>query len=438
MIAGPVGRNRRPIYRDCVGHRGCVVEMQLVSLFCKVIPRLGQAAPATACVRQLRHCSSEAPLQRTVLYDFHVRHGGKMVPFAGYEMPVQYGSMGIAVSHLHTRKQASLFDVSHMLQSKLHGEDRVKFVESLVVSDIEGLVDDSGTLTVYTTETGGIIDDLIVNKAGDHLYVVSNAGCRDKDLAHVRAKLSEFQAAGGRASLEVMDDWALLAVQGPATARLLGPLVDKPLEPLTFMRSALVTIAGIPNCRITRCGYTGEDGVEISVPAGRAEELASALVGLEGLELAGLGARDTLRLEAGLCLYGQDIGMDTSPVEAGLVFTIGKRRRQTADFPGAKVILEQLAQKPARKRVGIVAKSGAPARCGAPIYDESGQKALGAVTSGCPSPSVGANIAMGYVPTASAKIGTPLQLQVRGKMVPAVVAKMPFVPTHYYTPPKTA
>lgn len=407
--------------------------MRLCNFFGQVIVRLRRRTEHGTYLHHLRHYSSnESSLARTVLYDFHVKHGGKMVPFAGYEMPVLYGSQGIGASHLHTRQQASLFDVSHMLQSKIHGEDRVKFIESLVVSDIQGLKINTGTLTVYTTESGGIIDDLIVNKAGDHLYVVSNAGCRDKDLAHVRAKLTEFQAKGGKASLEIMDAWSLLALQGPATAKLLAPLMDCPLEPLTFMCSALVTVAGIPNCRVTRCGYTGEDGVEISVPSERAVELATALLEQPGIELAGLGARDTLRLEAGLCLYGQDIGMDTTPVEAGLVFTIGKRRRQTADFPGAAVILEQLQKKPARKRVGIIAKAGAPARSGATIWDESGKQELGSVTSGCPSPSLGTNIAMGYVPATSSKVGTPLQLQVRGKMVPATVAKMPFVPTHYY------
>uniref|UniRef100_A0A6M2CJK3 Aminomethyltransferase n=1 Tax=Rhipicephalus microplus TaxID=6941 RepID=A0A6M2CJK3_RHIMP len=331
---------------------------------CRVILRRGGLL-RSFFAQQVRRASSDEALQRTALYDFHVKHGGKMVPFAGYAMPVQYSNLSLSASHLHTRRHASLFDVSHMLQSKVHGPDRVRFVESLVVSDIEGLAEDLGTLTVYTNEKGGIIDDLIVNKTKDWLYVVSNAGCRDKDLAHVKAKLADFQAAGHQATLELMDSWSLLAIQGPAAAELLQPLVDCTLASLHFMRGATVTLAGIPGCRLTRCGYTGEDGFELSVPSTEVTDLAEELLSSSKgrLQLAGLGARDSLRIEAGLCLYGQDIDEDTTPVEAGLAFTIGKRRRHLADFPGAPVILEQLKQKPSRRRVGLVATSaGPPAR----------------------------------------------------------------------------
>ncbi|XP_077547524.1 aminomethyltransferase, mitochondrial isoform X3 [Haemaphysalis longicornis] len=385
---------------------------------------------------ELREISQKQALQRTALHELHVRHGGRMVPFAGYSMPVQYEGLGIGASHLHTRLHASLFDVSHMLQSRLHGPDRVRFAESLVVSDIQGLAEDCGTLTVYTNEQGGIIDDLIVNKTKDWLYIVSNAGCRDKDLAHVQAKLAAFQAAGGQATLELLDSWSLLALQGPAAAELLQPLVDCSLAQVAFMRGATVTLAGVPGCRLTRCGYTGEDGFELSVPSmeatGLAEELLSRSAGR--LQLAGLGARDSLRLEAGLCLYGQDIDEQTTPVEAGLTFTIGKRRRQLADFPGAARILEQIRQKPRRRRVGLVATSaGPPARSGATVYDAEGSHELGRVTSGIPSPSLGSNIAMAYVPSEHSAAGTKVQLEVRGRRLEATVVKMPFVPSHYYT-----
>lgn len=387
---------------------------------------------------QLRRASSnQAEERRTALYDFHVKHGGRMVPFAGYSMPVQYEGLGIGASHLHTRQHASLFDVSHMLQSRLHGPDRVRFAESLVVSDIQGLAEDSGTLTVYTNEQGGIIDDLIVNKTRDWLYVVSNAGCRDKDLAHVQAKLAAFQAAGGQATLELLDSWSLLALQGPAAAELLQPLVDHcSLASVRFMRGATVTLAGIPHCRLTRCGYTGEDGFELSVPSSEVTGLAEELLSRSGgrLQLAGLGARDSLRIEAGLCLYGQDIDEQTTPVEAGLTFTIGKRRRQLADFPGAPLIVEQIRQKPRRRRVGLVATSaGPPARSGATVYDAAGLRELGRVTSGIPSPSLGGNIAMAYVPQEHSAAGTRVQLEVRGRRLEATVVKMPFVPSRYYT-----
>ncbi|XP_064483631.1 aminomethyltransferase, mitochondrial-like [Ornithodoros turicata] len=384
---------------------------------------------------QQRLLSDEASLRRTVLYDFHVKHGGRMVPFAGFAMPVQYSSHSITASHLHTRDHVSMFDVSHMLQSKIHGEDRVKFMESLVVCDIEGLAENTGSLSVYTTQSGGIIDDLIVSKASDHLYIVSNAGRIEQDVAHVKSKLSEFQKKGGKAELELLPNHALLAVQGPGMSKVLQPLVDCELSKLTFMCTTVATVAGIPHCRVTRCGYTGEDGVEISVVAHRAEELVNALLSSkdDDVWLAGLGARDTLRLEAGLCLYGNDISEETTPVEAGLSFTIGKRRRHAADFPGAREILEQLKNKPSRRRVGLIASAGAPARSHFTIYDESGTNRLGEVSSGCPSPSLKANIAMGYVPTAYSKVGTRVKVEVRKNLVEATVTKMPFVPTKYYT-----
>eukprot|EP00076_Gallus_gallus_P025650 XP_015148304.1 aminomethyltransferase, mitochondrial isoform X1 [Gallus gallus] len=345
-----------------------------------------------------RHLSS-APegLKQTPLDALHRARGGRMVPFAGWSLPVQYGR-GHLESHLHTRRHCSLFDVSHMLQTRVYGRDRVRFLESLVVGDIAELRPGQGTLTLLTNERGGIVDDLIVtNTAEDHLYVVSNAGCADKD----RAVMEVLQAG-------LPDD----------------------LTKLTFMTSTATTVFGVPGCRVTRCGYTGEDGVEISVPAGRAVELAERLLGCPEVWPAGLAARDSLRLEAGLCLYGNDIDESTTPVEAGLLWTLGKRRRTAMDFPGAAIIMEQVKEKPKRKRVGLTSV-GPPLRPPAAILGPEGTP-VGTVTSGCPSPSLGKNIAMGYVQAAHSRPGTTLTVEVRKKQHPALVTKMPFVPTHYY------
>ncbi|CAL8259752.1 unnamed protein product [Gadus morhua 'NCC'] len=378
-----------------------------------------------------RHAStSEAPLKQTVLYDFHRSQGGKMVGFAGWSMPVQYKDSHIA-SHMHTREHCSIFDVSHMLQSKVHGKDRIKFMESMVVADIAELQDNQGTLTLFTNEKGGIIDDLIVTKTDqNYLYVVSNAGCADKDSALMKSRLAEFKAAGADVDLEFLDQ-ALIAVQGPSMARVLQSGMKEDLSKLTFMTSALATVFGVPDCRVTRCGYTGEDGVEISVPLSRVVELTEKLLANSEVRLAGLGARDSLRLEAGLCLYGNDIDDTTTPVEATLVWTIGKRRRQARDFPGADVIVPQIKAKTARKRVGLVS-TGPPVRPHTPILGPDG-KVIGEVTSGCPSPCMKKNVAMGYVEAAFAKNGTAVQVEVRKKAVPAVISKMPFVPTNYYS-----
>ncbi|NXA33396.1 GCST protein, partial [Eudromia elegans] len=352
-----------------------------------------------------------------------------MVPFAGWSLPAHYGH-GHLRSHLHTRRHCSLFDVSHMLQSRVHGRDRVKFMESLVVGDIAELQPDQGTLTLLTNERGGIVDDLIVtNTSEGHLYVVSNAGCADKDLAIMEDRAKELQAAGCDVRLEVVDN-ALLALQGPSMARVLQAGLSGDLGKLTFMKSATMTVFGVPGCRVTRCGYTGEDGVEISVPAARVVELAERLLADPEVWLAGLAARDSLRLEAGLCLYGSDIDETTTPVEAGLVWTLGKRRRSARDFPGAAVIMAQIKEKPKRKRVGLTSV-GPPVRSRATILGPEGQP-IGAVTSGCPSPSLSKNIAMGYVEAAYSGTGTALAVEVRKQQHPALVTKMPFVPTHYY------
>uniref|UniRef100_UPI003590256C aminomethyltransferase, mitochondrial-like n=1 Tax=Myxine glutinosa TaxID=7769 RepID=UPI003590256C len=393
--------------------------------------RAASGPVAGAQVRLL--CSgTQHELKKTPLYDFHIEHGGKMVDFAGWSLPVLYTD-SLITSHLHTRSKCSLFDVSHMLQTNVTGKDRVKFVESLTVADIAGLKDNQGTLSLLTTDSGGIIDDLIVTKTADSsLYIVSNAGCMQKDLAHIEERLKAFQGAHYDAHIEVMDH-ALLALQGPAMVKVLQPGLNGNLSDLPFMCSIVTSVFGIPDCRITRCGYTGEDGVEISVEQTSSVQLAELLLNNADVHLAGLGARDSLRLEAGLCLYGNDISEETTPVEAGLTWTIGKRRRQAADFPGASVILKQIANKPARRRLGLVS-TGAPARQHTAILNQK-QEPLGEVTSGCPSPCLKKNIAMGYLPTGCAKAGTPVLLEVRKKLVEAVITKMPFVPNNYFTGP---
>ncbi|KAF7695499.1 aminomethyltransferase, mitochondrial [Silurus meridionalis] len=380
--------------------------------------------------QQERHWTTEAALKRTPLYEFHKAHGGKMVEFAGWSMPVQYTESHIN-SHLHTRQHCSIFDVSHMLQTKVHGKDRVKFIESLIVGDIAEMKDNQGTLSLFTNDKGGIIDDLIVTKTDQgYLYVVSNAGCADKDSAHMEAKLQEFKAAGHVVDLEYLEE-SLIAIQGPSTARVLQEGVCDNLNKLTFMSSVLTPVFGIQGCRVTRCGYTGEDGVEISVPCRRVVEFLEKLLNSSEVKLAGLGSRDSLRLEAGLCLYGNDIDETTTPVEASLVWTIGKRRRQARGFPGADVIVPQIKAKTQRKRVGLMS-SGPPMRQHTPILSPDG-KVIGEVTSGCPSPCLKQNVAMGYVETSFSKLGTPVQVEVRKKIIPAVISKMPFVPTRYYT-----
>ncbi|XP_075688124.1 aminomethyltransferase, mitochondrial [Rhinoderma darwinii] len=363
----------------------------------------------------------------TALYDFHRDHGGKMVEFAGWSLPVQYKDSHVA-SHLHTRQRCSLFDVSHMLQTRIHGKDRVAFIESLVVGDIAELKEDQGTLSLFTNESGGIIDDLIVTNTSDgHLYVVSNAGCAEKDSAHMQNKLQEFR--GRDVALDVVD-CALLALQGPSTANVLQAGLSDDLSKLSFMTGVTTSVFGISGCRVTRCGYTGEDGVEISVPGSRAVELAERLLQSSEVKLAGLAARDSLRLEAGLCLYGNDIDETTSPVEATLLWTLGKRRRTAMDFPGASVIVPQIKGKVTRKRVGLTSV-GPPVRQHAPILNLEG-RVIGEVTSGCPSPCLRRNVAMGYVEPEYAKSGTALRLEVRKKMVDGETCKMPFLPSRYY------
>lgn len=365
-----------------------------------------------------------------------------MVPFAGYMMPVKYDD-SIAFSHLHTRRQCSLFDVSHMLQTKIHGKHREQFMERICVTDVQNLGTGKSALSLFIDDrTGGILDDLIITKTdGDFLYMVTNAGCKEQDMRMLTEQLSIFKSSGHDASLEFLDSDAqsLLALQGPCSAAILQSFVDgsTDLSSLYFMDSTTTTVCGVPDCRVTRCGYTGEDGFEISIPSDRVEEIAESFVAQDEVKLAGLGARDTLRLEAGMCLHGSDISPETTPVEAALMWTISRKRRDERRFPGATAILKQLSEGAQRKRVGLVQKAhGAPVRGGAVLFNVVDGEKVGSVTSGCPSPTLSQNIAMGYVDSKFAKNGTEIQAEVRGQKIPLIVTKMPFVKPNYYSKPK--
>ena len=361
------------------------------------------------------------PLGRTPLYDLHIELGARMVPFAGYEMPVQYPA-GILAEHLHARARAALFDVSHMGQISVRGERAASALEALVPADIAGLAPGAMRYTMLTNDSGGILDDLMVTNAGDHLLLVVNAACKDDDLAHLRARLNGV-------AVEMHADRALLALQGPAAAAALARHAPGCAR-LGFMAAAAMPVAGVA-CWVSRSGYTGEDGFEISAPEGAAEALARRLIGEPEVEPGGLGARDSLRLEAGLCLYGHDIDTTTTPVEAGLAWTIARRRRAAGGFPGAAVIQRQLAEGPARRRVGLRPEGRAPAREHTEVTDPEGRR-IGTVTSGGYGPSLGAPVAMGYVDAGHAQAGAEVALVVRGTPRPARVAPMPFVPTRYH------
>jgi aminomethyltransferase len=342
---------------------------------------------------------------------------------------------------VHTRANVSIFDVSHMLQTEIRGKDREAFIESLTTADVQGLAQNTGTLSVFTNERGGIKDDLILSRVdGDYVYMVTNAGCRDKDLPYLQENAQKWRSDGKDVQIKTLDGQGLIAIQGPAMVNLLKPETDVDLSALYFMHTAIGTVCGIPNCRITRCGYTGEDGVEISVDPENAPKIVERLLASKNAQakLAGLGARDALRLEAGLCLYGNDITEDTTPVEAALAFVIAKRRRQTLGFPGAEKIVEQLeTKKYPKRRVGLIAEGGRSARNHMPISNPMDKAAVGFVTSGCPSPCTKQNIAMGYVDRIDSKVGTTLQVELgNSKATKITVAKMPFVPTKYYMPKK--
>ena len=373
--------------------------------------------------------ASDQPLRRTPLHAQHVAMGAKMVPFAGYAMPVQY-PLGILKEHLHTREQAGLFDVSHMGQAFLIGPDHATTaaaLEALVPADILNLKPGQQRYTQLLNDAGGIIDDLMVTRSASdkedgRLFLIVNASRKEVDYAHIAERLPTGVI------LLPAPERALIALQGPAAVRILSPLCPEAGR-LSFMQTASAPIGGL-GCHISRSGYTGEDGFEISVAAERATELAQLLLAQEGVQPIGLGARDSLRLEAGLCLYGHDIDETTSPVEANLVWSMQKRRRSAGGFPGAKRIQDELANGPKRRRVGIKPDGRAPAREGTEVLALLGDR-LGVVTSGGFGPSVNGPVAMGYVATDRAEAGTPVNLMVRGKALPAAVAQLPFVPHRY-------
>lgn len=372
-----------------------------------------------------------ADLKRTVLYDLHLELGGKIVPFAGYEMPVQY-PMGVLKEHLHTRAAAGLFDVSHMGQIILTAksgriEDAALALEKLVPVDILGLKEGRQRYALFTNNDGGILDDLMVANRGDHLFLVVNAACKDEDFAHLKKHLS------GSCDIGMLNDRALVALQGPkaeaALARLVPDVVD-----MKFMDVA-IRQWDTAELWISRSGYTGEDGFEISVPNKFAEAFARRLLAMEEVAPIGLGARDSLRLEAGMCLYGHDMDATTTPVEGKLTWAIQKVRRTGGDreggFPGAGPILKELANGPARRRAGLRPEGRAPMREGTEVFATAeGGAPIGTITSGGFGPSIEAPMAMAYLP-ADLPEGATVYGEVRGKRLPAVIAPMPFQPTSY-------
>ncbi|TKW79712.1 MAG: glycine cleavage system aminomethyltransferase GcvT [Bradyrhizobium icense] len=375
---------------------------------------------------------TESSLKRTPLHALHLARGGKMVPFAGYDMPVQYAA-GVLKEHLHTRTAAGLFDVSHMGQIALRAksgkvEDAARALERLVPQDIVAVAPKRQRYAQFTNNAGGLLDDLMVANFGDHLFLVVNAACKTEDEAHLRAHLSDS------CTIDVLADRALLALQGPKAEAVLSRL-GADVSAMKFMDTGPRPVAGF-DCFVSRSGYTGEDGFEISVPAADAEALATKLLDHPDVLPIGLGARDSLRLEAGLCLYGHDIDTTTTPAEAALEWSVQKSRRtggaRAGGFPGADTILAQLDKGAARRRVGLKAEGRAPVREGAPLFaDATSARPVGKVTSGGFGPSLNAPVAMGYVPTPLSAVGTTLFAEVRGQRLPLKVAATPFVPNTY-------
>jgi aminomethyltransferase len=380
--------------------------------------------------------SETSSLKRTPLHGLHVARGAKMVPFAGYEMPVQYAS-GVMKEHLHTRASAGLFDVSHMGQIALHAksgrnEDAALALERLVPQDIVGVAPSRQRYAQFTNDTGCILDDLMIANFGTHLFLVVNAACKAEDEAHLRAHLSDSCV------IEPLPDRALLALQGPKAESVLAKFCAE-APAMRFMDAGprRVQIEGLGiDCFVSRSGYTGEDGFEISVPADQAEALAAALLDDGDVLPIGLGARDSLRLEAGLCLYGHDIDATTTPAEAALQWSIQKSRRnggaRAGGFPGAEFILSQLESGAPRRRVGLRPEGRAPVREGAPLFaDSSSGEQIGSVTSGGFGPSLNAPVAMGYLPVTHAADGGTVFAELRGQRLPLRISPMPFVPNTY-------
>ncbi|KAK6542113.1 Aminomethyltransferase, mitochondrial, variant 2 [Orbilia ellipsospora] len=439
----------------CISQQSYIQQRTLSTL-----PRLQQRAIAspqlqpwlhiprpTQCLRSIpvglaRYSSGASEgLAKTPLHELHLRYGGKMVEFGGYDMPVQYSGQSIGESHKYVRSACGLFDVSHMVQHQFTGKTVIGFLESMTPSDLGGLQPFHSTLSVLLLPSGGIVDDTVITKHSDEaFYVVTNAGCRDKDLKYLHMKLQEWNAKHSEDEFVRHDvvNRGLVALQGPASQQVLQSLMTpefKNLDGLYFgqaMFGALAVDGEEVSVHIARGGYTGEDGFEISIPKEQTEKVTEALLAAEDgiTKLAGLGARDSLRLEAGMCLYGHDLNEDTTPVEGALTWVVAKNRRDRGDFPGAKQIVNEIKNKPSRRRVGLIVK-GAPAREGAIIKNSEG-KDIGVITSGCPSPTLGQNIAMGYVEENYKKAGTEIGVEIRGKVRQAVISKMPFVPAKYY------
>ncbi|WEK58452.1 MAG: glycine cleavage system aminomethyltransferase GcvT [Candidatus Brevundimonas phytovorans] len=369
---------------------------------------------------------SDQALKTTPLNAAHRALGARMVGFGGYDMPVQYE--GVLAEHRWTREHAGLFDVSHMGQARISGDDAIAQFQRFVPGDYEILKAGKQKYSLLLNAEGGIMDDLMAGKPDhDGLFIVVNAGNKDADFAFLNANLA------GDAKLTIMDDRALLAIQGPEAAEVMAAH-EPALAEMGFMDSARLMLFGV-DCFVSRSGYTGEDGYEISVPNADAERVWNLLLSDARVKPIGLGARDSLRLEAGLPLHGHDVDATTSPVEAALTFALSKSRKEAADFNGAERILKELADGPSRVRIALIVKEGAPAREGAEIADADGN-VIGVITSGGPSPTLGRNIAMGYVPPAFAELGTDLKVIVRGKPAAAEVVATPFVATRYYRKPK--
>jgi aminomethyltransferase len=369
---------------------------------------------------------SDQALKTTPLNAAHRALGARMVGFGGYDMPVQYE--GVLAEHRWTREHAGLFDVSHMGQCRITGDDAIAQFQRFVPGDYEILKAGKQKYSLLLNAEGGIMDDLMAGKPDhDGLFVVVNAGNKDADFAFLNANLA------GDAKLVVLDERALLAIQGPEAAEVMAKH-EPALAEMGFMDSARLMLFGV-DCFVSRSGYTGEDGYEISVPNADAERVWNTILSDARVKPIGLGARDSLRLEAGLPLHGHDVDATTSPVEAALTFALSKSRKEAADFNGAERILKELADGPSRVRIGLNVKEGAPAREGAEIADADGN-VIGVITSGGPSPTLGRNIAMGYVPPAFAALGTDLKVIVRGKPAAAEVVATPFVATRYYRKPK--
>lgn len=370
----------------------------------------------------------QSAMKRTPLYSWHVAQGAKMVPFCGWDMPVQY-KPGVKQEHIACREGAAIFDVSHMGQLRWTGKDRHRFLQWVTPVSLDDAPVGGARLSVLTTAKGGVVDDTMITRQEDHVYMVINAGCTDKDLVHLKDRLAEFK---GDVKMEHLNHLALIALQGPKAMpivqKLVGSGVD--LTKMPFMTGQRFKVAGM-DTYVTRCGYTGEDGFEISVDPTKDDPAKLASIFMEhGATPAGLGSRDSLRLEAGLCLYGHELNEDISPIEAGLLFVITKQRREAGGYLGAERVISDIKNGTAKKRVGLII-DGAPARENAKVLSTDGAE-IGIVTSGGPSPTLKKPIAMAYLPSKLSKAGTKVAVEVRGKAHPAVVTKLPFVPTNYF------